>query len=171
MNVARFRIASSLSLIVAFAGLAGSAPAIANYRDASAGAVCHPANGALAAKFTYNLHYLTNAGTTDAYVICHLPMDDASLVPNSLSYLRIDVLTAGAGSTVTCVAQTGAFYAGSVHIYKSSSLTHTSSVVSESFALGWDVADIQRANVYEVLVINCKLAPGAKLGLLQYEET
>jgi hypothetical protein len=163
MSAFRFRFAL-LSLIVA---LAGSAPATAiTYRDASAGAVCHAANGALAAKFTYNLHYLTNVGTADAYVICNLVMEDATLTPEPLTTLSAEVLLAGAG-TATCVAQVGYFYGSELHVLRSSAQTQTT-VGPGAIPMVWPVSSVQRENVYELLVINCKLPPGAKMGLIQY---
>ena len=169
MSAIRSSIAHLLSLIVLLVGLAGSAPALAaNYRNASAGAACRPANGALSAKFTYNLHYLTNVGSTDAYVICSLVMDDASPSPAPTADLRVDVFTTTAGTTVTCVAQVGAYYGGAAQITGSSAASVTSVVDSASSQLAWNTTNLQRSGVHLLLVINCKLPPGTKLGLIQY---
>ena len=148
--------------------LGQSSPATATaYRDASAGAVCHAANGALAAKFTYNLNYLTNAGTTDAYVICHLPMDDAASTPDAVGKLAVHGLIPTVGAAVTCTAQVGAFYDSSNHIYHSSAKTDPAALPNSELFLTWDSFEVERTSAFHVLSINCKLPPGAKLGLIE----
>jgi hypothetical protein len=167
MRVFHFRSAL-LSLVAVLAGsLANPAPAAITYRDASAGAACHAANGALASKFTYNLNFVTNVGTTDAYVICSLPMDDASSLPDNIHTLSVAVQTSNPGATVTCVAQNGSFYDGINHIYNSASRSYTAIGANAAFFLTWDGAALHRDGIYAVLTINCKLPPGTKLGLIQ----
>ena len=95
-------------------------------------------------------------------------MEDATLTPDPLNNLTVDVLLAGAGHTVTCVAQVGYFYGTELHVLRSSALTRTAAGAGESAHLVWSVSSVQRENVYELLVLNCKLPPGAKMGLIQY---
>jgi hypothetical protein len=154
------------------ATLSTSFPAAASntFHDASAGVACHPANGALAAKFTYNLNYLTNANTTDAYVLCSLPMDDVNNAPAVLNGLMVDVFLPSP-ATVTCVAQTGSYVSGANQIEGSSALTYTSSVTNLALQFSFETALLTRAGTYRVLTLNCKLPPGAKLGLIQRWET
>jgi hypothetical protein len=148
--------------------LGQSSPATATaYRDASAGAVCHAANGALAAKFTFNLNYLTNISNTDAYVICHLPMDDAAMTPDGVGKLTVHGLIPTAGTTVTCVAQVGAFYDSTNHLYSSSAKSDTAATLNSELYLSWDSVEVPRTSNFQVLSINCKLPPGTKLGLIE----
>ena len=154
---------------VLVAALATSAPAAATtYRDLSAGAVCHPANGALASKFTYNLQYLTNIGTTDAYVICSLETSNTSNPAGPPALLRFHAQTTNVGSIVTCSAQVGAHFGGISRIYRSSTETYTSVDPDEGFALNWNEVLLDRTISYQLLSVNCKLPPGAKLGLIEF---
>jgi hypothetical protein len=164
MHASRLGFALS-ALVVGCLGLAAPVAAIA-YRDASAGAVCHAANGALASKFNFTLTTVTNAGTTDAYVICHLPMDDTSTTPDHVSSLSVEATLPNTGQTVTCVAQASYFHHGVNHIYVSQSQTYTSGEPNENPTLTWS-APIYRLNVFNVLSLNCKMPPGGKLGLIQ----
>ena len=157
------------SLAVASAG--GPAAAASTFHDASAGVDCQAANGALAAKFTYNLNFLTNTGTTDAYVVCSLPMDDENQTPAMLEGLMVDVQLGAAGSTVTCVAQTGYWGAGVNQIFRSSAQSHTSTIPNETDQLVWNAAALGRDGVATVLTLNCKLPAGAKMGLIQRWES
>ena len=158
-------------LVASLAAALGTSPAAATvYRDSSAGAACHAANGALAAKFTFNLNNLTNIGTTDAYVICHLPMDDGVSTPDHITALSVDLLAPVPGTTVTCVAQLGAYYDGVNHVYYSSSRSYTTVATNEAVRLEW-YDNIARAQHHHVLTINCKLPPNAKMGLITRWET
>jgi hypothetical protein len=159
------------SLLVVVAGLAIPAPIAAkDYRNASAGSACHPANGAMAAKFNYNMHYLTNVGTTDAYVICDLQMDDATSLPEDATLLAVNLLLPDAGTTVTCIAQAGVFYDGMTSIYKSQSRTWSTGFDNQPVRLEWTGIGLARTHYSQVLTLNCKLPPGAKMGLIQREE-
>jgi hypothetical protein len=171
MRASRFP-AFVLPLIVAVAGLVVPTPGAAiNYRDTSAGAACHAANGALANKFTYNLNYLTNISNTDAYVICELVTDDATDTPELLIHLQVDVLVPTPGSNVTCMAQVGSFWDGVNHIRASQAQSYTTVSPDYGFSLDWNEAPLQRLYITETLTINCKLPPGAKLGLIQRWES
>ena len=159
------RVRSAL-LCLAAAGALSMPASAERFRDSSAGAVCQAANGAVAAKFNRTLTYITNAGTTDAYVICHLPMDDASSTPDHVSRLTVEVTIPNAGGNVACVAQSGAYYQGANHIYASQAQSYTAAGPNESATIDWTVP-MYRLNVFNVLTLNCKLPPGAKLGLIE----
>ena len=166
MRTDRFCFALTAFVLVA-GSVVHSAPASAvRYRDSSAGAVCHPANGALVAKFNRTLNYIQNAGTTDAYVICQQVMDDGDVQPEKVTLLTASVTVPTQGATVTCVAQAGAFYDNINHVYLSYSESFTAGAPNASAHLEWDVP-FYRISVFHVLTLNCKLPPGAKLGLLQ----
>jgi len=154
--------------IVAVAGLVAPRPGAAlEVRDYSAGTACRPANGALAPKFNYNLHYLTNIGTVDAYVVCDVALDDPSQTPDELFLLNVDLLVPTVGHTVTCVAQVGSFYSGQAHIVASSAVSATANAADDAIVLGWDTTKLVRNDVFKVLTLNCKLPPGTKMGLIQ----
>jgi hypothetical protein len=159
-------------LATMLAALSTSPPAAAanTFHNASAGVACHPANGALAAKFIRNLNFLTNASTGDAYVVCSLPMDDAYNAPAQLDGLMVDVFLPTPG-TVTCVAQTGTFSNGSNVIQASTAMTHTSSTTNVAVQFSFNANLLQREGVYRVLTLNCKLPAGTKMGLIQRWET
>jgi hypothetical protein len=169
MKIAPYAFALLATTLAATLPAIGPAAA-ANYRYASAGAACHAANGALASKFTFNLNYLTNVGTTDANVICSLPMDDATATPDTLTWLSVSVLVPTQGATVTCMAQTGYFFNGVNTIYRSSAQTYTATQPNVAYTLQWNSYLLERADYVSVLTINCKLPPGTKLGLIQRVE-
>jgi hypothetical protein len=156
-----------LAVATAVAALVAAAPVQAyNYRDASAGGVCHGASGA-SSTLTFNLQFLTNVGTTDQYVICNLGNDDLGSWsgPVRLSaYFRLPT----AGSTVTCTAQIGSWYDGVTHVRSSQSQTYTSSGPNANVTLTWDHTTLVRYQPYEVLMLNCKLPPGAQMGLIEH---
>jgi hypothetical protein len=153
-------------LATAWLAVAASAPAAAQaYHYASAGAACQPANGALA-KFTYNLHFLTNTGTTDQTVVCHLGMDDAGGTPKAHVFLNVQVYLPATGTTVTCLAQTGGFYGEGTHIQASTAKTLTSSTPNQYGALSWTGAELPRENSSVIVTLNCKLPPGARMGTI-----
>jgi hypothetical protein len=158
----------ALPCLVLLAGSVGSStPASAVvYRNSSAGAVCHPANGALVAKFNRTLNFIQNAGTTDAYVICQQVMDDADVQPYAVTLLTASVALPNTGTTATCTAQVGAHYDNTNFVYMSFAKSFTATEPNDSTHLEWDVP-FYRIAVFHVLTINCKLPPGAKLGLLQ----
>jgi hypothetical protein len=169
------RTAAFATAATLFAALlsANGAAATSYFRHASAGADCHAANGALAGKFTYNLNYLTNVGTADAYVICSLPPDDdASLGPNIVTSLSVEVFLPSAESTVSCMAQTGAFFDGANQVYRSQAQSYTSVGPNAGTQLQWSGSALERGAAWRVLTFNCKLPPGARLGLIQrWEDT
>jgi hypothetical protein len=140
------------------------------FRSTHAGVACRPANGALASSFTYTLQTLTNAGTTYAYVICALPMDDVSTYPTQTVLLTMEALLPDAGSTLTCTAQVGAFHNGVSHIRGSLAKSHRSVAANEAPQLFWNSSLLAREVNYEVLSLNCKVPPGATLGLIQRED-
>jgi hypothetical protein len=139
------------------------------YRDESAGTACQGANGA-ASKFTYTMQYLTNVGAVDQYIVCDLTSHDATNDPLTPSIFRVNFTMAQAGSTITCVVQTGAHHSGTNHIISSASETYTSESANANSFLDWDPGSIVRNNPYDVLMLNCKVPPGTKVGLIQYIE-
>ena len=154
-----------LCVAVLAAAMGASPASAAAYRNASAGAACHAANGALASKFTFNLNYLTNIGTTDAYVICSLPMDDASTTPDTIIKLSVSFTVPAALSTVTCVAQAGN-YVTTNNIYHSAAESRTTASANQSLTMQWENY-IPRGGVINVVTLNCKLPPGTKMGLIE----
>jgi hypothetical protein len=156
-------------LVVAIAMAAGPADT-ARYRHTSAGGACHVANGGAAGKFTFNNHYLTNIGTTDQYVICHFEMDDPTALPNSVDYLGVQAFAPYPDMTVTCVAQTGNYVDGTVNLQSSVARSYTTFGANAPFALEW-IGALTRQNVTQVLTLNCKVPPGAKLGLITRTES
>ena len=169
MDTNRTRFALLALFVVVVGSLTTPVPAHAavTYRDASAGAACHAANGSLATKFNFNLSFLTNAGTVDAYVICSLPMDDATASPLAINKVKVHAQLPNADTTLTCTAQTSAYFGGENHVYYSSTKTFTSTGPNANFTLLWTGADLTRQDVYAVLSFNCKVPPGAKLGLIE----
>jgi hypothetical protein len=156
--------------LVAALSTSPSASASNTFHNASAGVACHPANGAVAAKFTYNLNFLTNGNTTDAYVLCSLPMDDVNNAPAHLDGLMVDVFLPSPG-TVACAAQTGYYGGGLNQIESSTALSYTSSVNNVSHQFSFNTLLLHRDGVPPVLTLNCKLPPGARMGLIQRWET
>jgi hypothetical protein len=161
----RLSLAASGLAVALAAATAVPAAHAAYYRDASAGGSCHPANGGAAAKFTYGNHWIANNNTTDQYVICDLPADDSSGAPWTVAFLAIHVYSLNAGATVTCVAQTGAFFDGTVYNFANVSRTYTFGGAGNSTTLSWENVLPRQAN-QDVLTLNCKMAPGMKLGLI-----
>jgi hypothetical protein len=150
--------------------LAAAAPASATtYRDASPGAACHPANAG-AAKFVSSSHTLTNNNTTTQYVICHLPLSDASTTPVSPSFLQVEIQSGGPDSTVLCVAQTGYYAGGTLFVRSSASRSYTFVTQMGTEALVWGPGVLVRQNVGEVLTLTCRMDPFTKLGLIQFSE-
>jgi hypothetical protein len=164
---------ATAAFAILVAGTVLPTPADARYlfRSTHAGVACHPANGSLASSFNYTLQTLTNVGTVDAYVICALPMDDLSTYPTQLHYLVVNAVLPQSGTTLACTAQVGAFYSGTTHIRESVARATTSSQPNAQAQLSWynELAP-ERAYGYDVLSLNCKLPPGAKLGLIQRED-
>jgi hypothetical protein len=164
------RVATMLCLLLAAGIDAPVATAGPLFRSASAGSVCQPANGALASSFNYTMQYVTNVGSADAYLICSLIMDDHNAAPNQLQYLAVDALLANAGTTLTCTAQVGGYYNGSTHVRGSLAKSSTSVGPNASFALVFTGSTLLRDYAYDVLMLNCKVPPGGRLGLIQREE-
>lgn len=140
-------------------------------RNLSAGAACHPANGAAAAKFTYTNHTIQNIGTTDQYVICNLPMaEDLLSEPVDPQFLAVSMTAGATGGTVVCVAQIGYHSGGSTTIRS----THARSVTLAAFlnsALSWNEGTAwNRAALFETLTLNCKLPPTVRLGLIEWHQ-
>jgi hypothetical protein len=164
------RIAPPAAVLVLVAGALASPVQAAVFRYTGAGGACHPANGASAAKFTRAPHYITNNNTTDQFVVCHLPMDDASSSPNGIGTVELHVWGANAGTTVACVAQTGGFYFGSVHVRSAASRSHTFAAPGESWYLEWMAPALQRDGIGDTLALSCKMGPGTRLGLITRAE-
>lgn len=166
------RTASTILLAATFAAAVGSAsPASAStYLYVSAGVACHPANGALAAKFNRNLNYLTNSGTTDGYVVCHFQMADASGAVSPFGGIHVHMQGSASGATITCVAQVGAFFSGTNLIEGSLARTYTTIAPNESVVLSW-YGGLVRDEFEDVVTLNCKLPPGTKMGLIQRWES
>ena len=163
------RVAVAALLATTLALAAGGAAAATSYRNASAGAACHAANGALASKLVFNLNYLTNTGTTDMVVMCHLPTDDASGGLEQVIFLRADVVIPVQGKSVTCVAQTGYFGAGANTVATSVARSYTAPGTNASGQVEWPSPELlHRSSTAMLLTLNCKLPPGAKLGLIQH---
>jgi hypothetical protein len=136
------------------------------YHAYTSGAACQPANGALSPKFTYNLQFLTNTGTSDQTVVCFLPQADAGLTPENLIYLSVAAYLPAAGTTITCLAQVGYYGEAGNVIDVSVAQSFTSSTTHQYPLLYWDGATLPRASSYEVLALNCKLPPGARIGTI-----
>jgi hypothetical protein len=161
-------LATLVATLMASLALA-TAPAHAlTYRDKSAGAACQGANGA-ASKFTYTMQYLTNVGPVDQYVVCDMTAYDVSNEPLTPYIFRVNFTMGQAGGTITCVVQTGGHYSGSNVIRSSSAETATMGSLENGY-LDWDPESIVRTQPYDVLMLNCKVPPGAKVGLIQYIE-
>ena len=162
------RIVSSVATVLVLAA-ASSAPlhAADHYRDTNGGSACHPANGAAAAKFTRANHYLTNNNATEQYVVCHFPMDDAAGLVAEMDYLSVHVQATGAGA-VTCVAQTGSYFGGVLTLRANVARSHTFSAAGP-MVLTWDGV-LPRLAVHDVLTVNCKLAPGMRIGLIERKD-
>jgi hypothetical protein len=160
------RVVVLVPMALLFAAVALPARATA-FRDASAGVACQAANGALAGKFTHNLNYLTNVGTADAYVVCSLPMDDASGDPTPILLLTLEVFLPTQGSTVACTAQTGAYFDGANQIKSSVAESYTSTAANVDWQLAWSGSALARMDPHHVLTINCKVPAGGRLGLIQ----
>jgi len=163
----RIRVALAMAAVTLLATL-GAAPTASayNYRNASAGGICKGAAGA-ASKFSFNLQHLTNTGTTDQYVICNLGNDDLGSTTGPVklaAYLRLPT----AGTTVTCIGQVGAWYGGATSVRSASAMTWTTTTPNEDILLQWDASKLVRYQHYEVLMLNCKLPPGAQLGLIEH---
>jgi hypothetical protein len=163
----RSRVALATAALAIVAPLAAAPTASAyNYRNVSAGGVCHGANGANS-KFTFNLQYLTNVGNTDQYVVCNLGNDDLGSFTGPVklaTYLRLPT----AGTTVTCIAQVGYWADGVTTVRSSSALSWTTTTPNEGVLLQWDAAKLTRYQHYEIPMFNCKLPPGAQMGLIEY---
>jgi hypothetical protein len=161
-------------LAVAFAFVAATTAETSQagvFRYTGAGAACHPANGAAAAKFTRAPHYLTNNNTTDQYVVCHLPMDDASSTPNGIGKIELHIWGATAGTAVSCVAQTGGFYDGIVRVRSTASRAHTFAAPGEAWYLDWSSPALLRDGIGDTLALSCKMGPGTRLGLITRAES
>jgi hypothetical protein len=163
------KFAPVLATLAAALALAPGAAQSNTYRDESAGTACQGSNGA-ASKFTYTMQYLTNVGTVDQYVVCDLTSHDATNQPLTPDVFRVNFTMAQAGSTITCTVQTGSHHTGTNHIISSSAETYTSVNSNENGYLDWEPASIVRNDPFDVLMLNCKVAPGTKVGLIQYIE-
>jgi hypothetical protein len=156
------RLAIAL-LIVATA--AASPAQAAGYRNTSAGGACHPANGA-ATKFTRANNYITNNNATAQFVVCNFQMDDAANPPDVYIYLALYIQSASAGTTVTCVAQTGNYDDLGNHVRSSASRTYTFASDGGASSLGWEPGTLVRLSSFDVLTLNCKMDPGTRLGTI-----
>jgi hypothetical protein len=163
---ASLRITACASLVVAGV-LAFPQPVAADANvTVSAGVACQPASGALAAKVNYNLQYLTNVGTTDLTVVCFVPKTDYGYYTYNFTSLTVAVWLPNAGQTVTCLAQTGHFRDAGNYIRTSAAKAHTSAEPGDYHSLVWTV-ELLRNYTTDILVLNCKLPPGAKMGTIE----
>jgi hypothetical protein len=156
------------ALGVVLAGLASAIapPAVAlTSHDTSAGGACHPASGSLGGSFNRNLHYLTNIGGTDAYVVCHLQMDDDTQAQPPI-WLVVHV-AGQPGTQVTCTFQAGAFYDGANRVVASTSETLGFTQAATYGRLDFDVEPLVRPNYHTLLTLNCKVPAGGRLGLIE----
>ena len=153
----------------ALLALASTPTQAAYYRDTNAAAMCHPANGAAVAKFTRTSHYLANNATTDQFVVCDFTMDDSSGAPWAQGTLRIEAWATAPG-TITCVAQTGRMVNGAVYATATQTRTYTFEAGNAGTSLNW-LDGIARMNNLDVLTLNCKVAPGMKLGVIEHIES
>jgi hypothetical protein len=162
-----------LLAVACLAVLVGAGPAHAvRYRDTSAGGACHPANGAAAGKFTYGNLSLTNLGSVDQYVICHLQMDDdpTALTPTRPEILAVAVTAGATPGTVACVGQIGYHANGVNHLRSSISRSLALAAANNGFLLWNSGTPWAREFVYETLTLNCKVPPGFKLGLIEWAQ-
>ena len=157
-----------LAVCVLVAAAIGAAPARADdYRPTNGGSACHPANGPAAAKFSRTNHYLSNNNTTDQFVVCHLPMNDTGGYVAEIAHLQVHVQAAGAGSAV-CVAQTGAYSDGQLFVRGGVTRSYTFSAAGFT-VLEW-FGVLPRESNNDVLTLNCRLAPGMRLGLIERKD-
>lgn len=156
-----------MSALVAAGLLAFPAADAATYwRNASAGANCHAANGAASDKFTFANNYLTNIGTNDQYVICSLDMDDNAAGSMHANYIAVSAKAGSTSGTLTCIAQEGRFDNGENII--SASQTRSRLVFANySEVLIWPDG-LPRLLFDDVLTLNCRVPAGFKLGLIRY---
>ena len=150
--------------------LALAMPAAAANRshDSSAGGSCHSASPT--PKFSRNNHYTTNIAATDQYLVCQFQMDDDPTVPaTDIKYLELSVVAGASGGTVTCVAQIGALYAGSMHLESSISRSVTLTAGNGGY-LNFGANPLIRSVYYNVLTMNCRVPTGFKVGLLEWED-
>lgn len=169
MAAPSFRLLAVACLAVLF----GATPAHAlRYRDTSAGGACHPANGGAANRFTYGNLSLTNIGTVDQYVICHLQMDDdaSALTPTRPEILAVAVTAGATPGTVVCVGQIGYHANGGNNVRSSISRTTTLPASNNGFLVWNTGTPWVREFVYETLTLNCKVPPGFKLGLIEWAQ-
>jgi hypothetical protein len=170
------RSASRPALLASAAVLAlvaGSAPAPAHasiFMSTNGGGACHAAaSGPTSFKFTNTS--VENTGTTDQYLICGFA---DFTISNAQEALPIDTFKVyfGAGAypgTVTCVAQMGNWFSGTLNIVSSRSQSRDLAANGIG-AFIWQAADLPRSHEYETLLLNCKLPRGFKLGLIQRVE-
>ena len=155
--------------LVAVAALSSSAPAGAvTYNSTSAGTACQAANSA-ATKFQWTNHYVRNLNPSQQFIVCNLPVSDATLPVPSPSLIVVDVQSGGFGSTVTCIAQTGYFMEGAVVIHSSATRSYEFVTDTGTTQLVWDAGALTRTSSYDTVTLNCKMDYGIKLGLIQFE--
>ena len=163
------RLLAATALTVACCVLSLPASAVDNqYFDASAGAACHAANPA-ATKFQYTNHDLANLNPTAQFVVCDLHLHDFSSTPAPLTYLAVEIQST-AEATVTCVAQTGMYFSGTVTVRSSQTRSYSFVFPGGSNSLIFDTSTLARINPYDVLTLNCKMDPNTRLGLIQVRE-
>ena len=161
----------ALALFTACVGAVPSSPAeAAVLRDTSAGGACHAANGAAAAKFSFGNNLLTNNATNDQYVVCHFQMhDDQATALTTPLYLSVAVSSGPTGGVVTCLAQMG-FFASGVHSVTASVTRSTLISTGGSAAMEWNAVAWGRTDAFQTLTLNCKLPPGFRMGLIQWQQ-
>lgn len=137
-------------------------------QNASAGAACHPANGGAAARFVRANYTLTNNNTTDQYAVCHLPMQDTPGLTYAPLSLSIHVGAGNTGGTFVCAAQTGSYTNNNSTVIHSSSAQQATVLAFTNAWLEIDTSKLARSDHKQVLVLNCRLPPGGKLGLIEW---
>jgi hypothetical protein len=140
------------------------------FRDTSAGGACHAANGAAAAKFSYGNNLLTNNATNDQFVVCHFQMDDDQAVTLTTPlYVSAAISPGATGGTVTCLAQMGYFLSGQSLV--SASISRSATLpAGEHTTLAWNAVSWGRTEPYQTLTLNCRLPPGFRMGLIQWQQ-
>lgn len=162
MNPMPFAAAAAL-----LAALLAPGDALALTRYASAGTVCHSANGGATAMFVRGPQSLAHVGTSDQYVLCDLTQEFGTIAVGN-SFLAIEASSTTAGRTITCTAQSGAHEQGVTTTYKSVARAHTFAAPGESTSLQWNEGDLLATGPWQVLVLSCRLSPGVRIGTIRH---
>jgi hypothetical protein len=167
MNSTNLRWPALLAVVLAASSIPHGRATADESHSANGGGACHAANGALAGKFNRTLHYVTNVGTTDAYLVCHLQMDDDD-ASGAQSPTHFEVNVSGApGTSITCIAQLGGYYFGTSQIAASNGKTLAFTEGATWGELAFDHAALGRSFSYIALTLNCKVPLGGRVGLIE----